>query len=54
MSILTKRQVAAILLAGLFSLAACTQQSTPANEVVVYSPVDDVYARPVAERVEAP
>lgn len=53
MTVLTKRRVAAvILLTGLLSLAGCADQSTPANEVVVYSSVDDVYARPVAEQFE--
>ncbi len=52
MRTLTKRRMAAILLAGLLLLAACSQQSMPANEVVVYSSVDDVYARPVAEQFQ--
>lgn len=49
---MAKRRVLAVLIPGLLSIAGCTEEPAPANEVVVYSSVDDIYARPVAEQFQ--
>ncbi len=38
-----------VAVSGAAVLTGCSKPSTPANEVVVYTSVDDVFARPVAE-----